>query len=116
MEININNISPEYWGRSGWIFLNSIALTYKKENKEHYKKFIEQLPYILPCEKCGNHLLKNIKDIDDVLETKEKFKNVVKSYEDSIYKDIRSYKNVIDFLKYYKNSVENLAKELQDNV
>ena len=35
---DINSINPKYWGKSGWIFLNSIALTYKPENKEKYKQ------------------------------------------------------------------------------
>ena len=36
----IKSINPEYWGKSGWIFLNSIALTYKPEYKEKYKLFM----------------------------------------------------------------------------
>ena len=41
--LNINSIDPNYWGKSGWIFLNSIALTYKPEYKESYKEFILKL-------------------------------------------------------------------------
>ena len=58
--LEINSIDPIFWGKSGWIFLNSIALTYKPENKENYKLFIEQLPYILPCKTCGENLKKNL--------------------------------------------------------
>ena len=58
--LEIKSISPEYWGKSGWIFLNSIALTYKPEYKEIYKKFIMQLPVILPCLKCGENLKNNM--------------------------------------------------------
>ena len=71
--LDIKSIDPEYWGKCGWIFLNSIALTYKPENKNNYKLFIEQLPYILPCSTCGTNLLKNLPEINDALETKEKF-------------------------------------------
>jgi hypothetical protein len=88
-------------------FANEIIESFKKDTSEEEKKILEGL-YPGINNPQNNLIMK--------LETKEKFKNVVKSYEDSIYKDIRSYKNVIDFLKYYKNSVENLAKELQDNV
>ncbi len=69
---DIKSIDPNYWGKSGWIFLNSVALTYKPEHKEKYRIFIEQLPWILPCTSCGNNLKKNLNTLDDALESKEK--------------------------------------------
>ena len=69
--LEINSIDPEYWGKSGWIFLNSIALTYKPEHKEKYRQFILQLPWILPCKSCGHNLTKNIDSLDSALESKE---------------------------------------------
>lgn len=71
--LEITSIDPKYWGKSGWIFLNSIALTYKPEHKEKYKQLILQLPYILPCNTCGENLKKEIHNIDDALENKHKF-------------------------------------------
>jgi len=68
-----DNISPILWGKSGWIFINSIAKTYKPEYKEKYKLFLEQLGFILPCSNCGENLRKNISNIDDALQTQEKF-------------------------------------------
>jgi hypothetical protein len=69
--LDIKSIDPAYWGKCGWIFLNSIALTYKPELKDKYKLFIEQLPYILPCRTCGSNLLKSMNDLDDALKSKE---------------------------------------------
>ena len=69
--LEIKSIDPEYWGKSGWIFLNSIALTYEPINKEHYRQFILQLPYILPCKTCGENLKKNMDNLDEALESKE---------------------------------------------
>ncbi len=69
--LEIKSIDPEYWGKSGWIFLNSIALTYEPINKEHYRQFILQLPYILPCKTCGENLKKNIHSLDKALESKK---------------------------------------------
>jgi hypothetical protein len=69
--LEIKSIDPEYWGKSGWIFLNSIALTYDPSNKEHYRQFILQLPYILPCKTCGDNLKKNMDNLDEALESKE---------------------------------------------
>jgi len=71
--LNIKSIDPIYWGKSGWIFLNSIAITYDPKYKENYKIFIQQLPYILPCKTCGENLLKNLHDIDHALESKQNF-------------------------------------------
>lgn len=69
--LEIKSIDPEYWGKSGWIFLNSIALTYEPVNKEHYRQFILQLPFILPCKTCGENLRKNVSSLDKALESKE---------------------------------------------
>ena len=69
--LEIKSIDPEYWGKSGWIFLNSIALTYDPVNKEHYRQFILQLPFILPCKTCGENLKKNIPSLDKALDSKE---------------------------------------------
>ena len=46
---DITTIDPKYWGRCGWIFLNSIALTYDNKlkeseiingNKSYYKSLV----------------------------------------------------------------------------
>jgi hypothetical protein len=71
--LDIKSLDPVLWGKCGWIFLNSIALTYKIENKENYKQFILQLPYILPCKTCGENLKENIGTLDDALKSKENF-------------------------------------------
>ena len=85
--LDIKSIDPEYWGKSGWIFINSIALTYKPENKEAYKQFILQLPIILPCKTCGENLRKNINTLDDALISKESLINWFIAVRNGIYKD-----------------------------
>ena len=85
--LEIKSIDPSYWGKSGWIFLNSIALTYKLENKEKYKVFFEQLPYILPCRTCGENLFKNMSSLDDALENKEKLIKWLIDLRNAIYED-----------------------------
>lgn len=83
--LDIKSIDPNYWGKCGWIFLNSIALTYKPELKDKYKLFIEQLPYILPCRTCGSNLLKNMTEIDKALESKENFLTWLLKIRNEIY-------------------------------
>ena len=83
----IKSINPEYWGKSGWIFLNSIALTYKPEYKENYREFFLQMPYILPCKTCGENFKKNINNLDEVLNSKESLLNWLINIRNNIYKD-----------------------------
>ena len=85
--LDIKSIDPIYWGKCGWIFLNSIALTYRPEYKDKYKIFIEQLPYILPCKTCGANLLKNIGELDQALNSKENFLFWLLKIRNEIYKE-----------------------------
>jgi hypothetical protein len=69
---NFDSINSKYWGKHGWIFLNSIALTYDGSNKEEYLKFFNQLQYVLPCKKCREHYKKNILTLNNsVLQNKD---------------------------------------------
>jgi hypothetical protein len=82
---NISSIDPKHWGKCGWIFLNSIALTYKKELKEKYKQFFLMLPFVLPCETCGLNLKKNLITLDNALENKETLLNWLLYIRNEIY-------------------------------
>ena len=84
----IKSIDPIYWGKHGWIFLNSIALTYNPLYKEQYKTFIEQLPYVLPCKSCGENLKNNMCNLDYALNSKENFINWLINIRNEIYDDI----------------------------
>jgi hypothetical protein len=42
--------------------------------------------------------------------------SMVNNYSDNNFRKTRAYRNIVDFIKYYKGSVESLAKEVQDNV
>lgn len=81
------SIDPKYWGKCGWIFLNSIALTYEPIHKEKYRQFILQLPYILPCKRCGENLKKNIPNLDLALKSKDNFLKWLINIRNEIYVD-----------------------------
>lgn len=53
------------WGPPLWHFLHTMSFNYpvkpSKEDKKHYKKFIMNLRYILPCKFCRDNLKKNLK-------------------------------------------------------
>jgi hypothetical protein len=67
----ISGINPGVWGKSGWKFLNSIALSYNSNKKDCYKKFFTSLPCILPCDDCGENLRKEMPSLDDALKDKQ---------------------------------------------
>ena len=73
---NINSINPKIWGKAGWIFLFSIALTYEFKNKESYKNFFISIENILPCNSCRKNYKKHINDLNDtVFNNKENLLN-----------------------------------------
>ena len=85
---DVESIDSKYWGRHTWIFLNSIALTYDKKNKDEYIKFLTQLQYVLPCKKCKEHFKQKLlllKDSD--LENKDTFFDWLLMVRNSIYTD-----------------------------
>jgi len=53
------------WGPGLWFFLHTISFNYPQhpttEQKNHYKQFILQLKYILPCRYCRENVKKNLK-------------------------------------------------------
>ena len=54
-----NNSS--FWGPSTWKSLHSMAVKYDITKKQHFINYINSLPHLLPCEKCGKHLKDNLK-------------------------------------------------------
>lgn len=81
----ITNLKPTDWGYSGWNFLNAIALTYNPSKKEKYKAFFSNL--VLPCDECGYNYMKNLPDLDNALESKEKLLLWLLNIRNSIYKE-----------------------------
>lgn len=53
------------WGPSMWHYLHTMSFNYPvcptKEEKEHYKNFILNLQYVLPCKYCRQNLTNNLK-------------------------------------------------------
>lgn len=53
------------WGPGIWHFLHTISFNYpihpSMKDKKHYRDFVLQLRYVLPCGKCRENLVKNLK-------------------------------------------------------
>lgn len=54
------------WGPSMWHFLHTMSFNYPvnptEEDKNHYRDFIINLQYILPCKFCRQNLTNNLKE------------------------------------------------------
>lgn len=55
------------WGPMMWSYLHTMSFNYPvnptKEDKQHYKDFVINLQYVLPCKFCRINLTKNFKKI-----------------------------------------------------
>ena len=55
------------WGPCMWHYLHTMSFNYPvhptEENKKHYREFVLNLQYVLPCGKCRKNLIKNFKKL-----------------------------------------------------
>jgi len=55
------------WGPGMWHYLHTMSFNYPvkptKYDKKHYRDFVLQLQYVLPCSKCRENLKKNFKEL-----------------------------------------------------
>jgi hypothetical protein len=54
------------WGPMMWSYLHTMSFNYPTnptpEDKKHYKEFVENLQYVLPCKYCRMNLTNNLKE------------------------------------------------------
>ena len=57
-------IEPTIWGPPTWAAIHLICLgapeNFKGSDQLSYKKFFDALPFVLPCEKCKQHLQQHL--------------------------------------------------------
>jgi hypothetical protein len=55
------------WGPGIWHYLHTMSFNYPvsptPEEKQHYRNFVLELQYVLPCGKCRKNLAKNFKKL-----------------------------------------------------
>ena len=60
-------ISPEIWGPYVWGALHLVCLGAPEKldaaQRIAYQTFVTQLPYVIPCSTCAEHLLANLKTL-----------------------------------------------------
>ena len=53
------------WGPSMWHYLHTMSFNYPveptAEDKKHYRDFMLNLQYVLPCKYCRDNLVNNLK-------------------------------------------------------
>jgi len=56
-------LAPANWGPCIWASIHLICLGAPEQfngNQLNYRKFFDALPYVLPCEKCRDHLIEHL--------------------------------------------------------
>ena len=115
---NINSINPKIWGKAGWIFLFSIALTYEFKNKDFYKIFFISIENILPCNSCRKNYKKHINDLNDtVFNNKENLLNWLLNIKNEIAIENKQPIITLDDMlnEIYNNNKKTIDNETIDN-
>ena len=75
-------IDTKVWGKHGWIFLHLVSLDYplnpSNNDKKNYKKFFENIGFILPCKTCSNNYKKHLQEHplnDKIFDSRESLVN-----------------------------------------
>jgi hypothetical protein len=108
---DIHSVNSIYWGYSGWVFLNSIALIYEPSQKEIYYNFFTSLKDILPCDNCKLHYSTHLHLLNDALENKNTLLEWLLNIRNKIYiEQNRKQKTLNDILNeiFYKNNSFNM--------
>ena len=109
MYINdIHSVNSKYWGYSGWVFLNSIALVYNPSQKNIYYSFFTSLKDILPCDNCKSHYETHLHSLNDALKNKETLLEWLLNIRNKIYiEQNKKQKTLNDILNeiFYKNNL-----------
>lgn len=60
-------MEPSHWGRSFWTMMFSVALTFPEnpqiDDQYHYKRFYEELQYVLPCKECKKNYINHFREL-----------------------------------------------------
>ena len=119
MIYNINSIKPSIWGKSGWIFLFSIALTYNTKNREAYEKFFISIQDVLPCYSCNVNYKQHLNELsEDVFDSKENLLNWLLKIRNDIaikkHQKIMSMDDVIN--EIYNNNNNNTCMNINNKL
>lgn len=107
------------WGPSMWHYLHLMSFNYplkpSKEDKKHYRKFILDLQYVLPCKYCRINLQNNFKTLPLTMkdmENRETFSKYVYNLHELVNKMLNkksnlSYSQVRDRYEHFRSRCNN---------
>jgi hypothetical protein len=89
------------WGPSLWHFLHVMSFNYPvkptKIQKKHYKEFIHNLQYILPCKYCRINLSNNFKKFplkNEIFENRDSFSRYIYNLHEVVNKLLNKNSNL----------------------
>ena len=89
------------WGPSMWHYLHIMSFNYplypNKEDKKHYRDFVLNLQYVLPCKYCRINLTKNFKTLPlkmSDMESRESFSRYIYNLHELVNKMLNKKSNL----------------------
>ena len=103
------------WGPMLWSYLHTMSFNYPVnptlENKKHYRDFIINLQYVMPCKFCRINLTKNLKQLpltEKDMESRDTFSRYVYNLHETVNKMLKkksglSYDDVRDRYENFRS-------------
>ena len=70
-------MDPNVWGPNAWVFLHAISLQYPSKptsiEKTKHREWLNNLKYVIPCQKCRNHFSEYIDRNPPTLGSKKEY-------------------------------------------
>ena len=108
-------LSTEVWGKEGWRFVHSVALSYPlkptKEDKENYLNFFKSLQYVLPCPICADNFKKKIEKTPPNLENRKTLFHWTVDAHNEVNKE--NGKKIFTYDEAFDSIYEEIKKEQQ---
>ena len=123
-----NGMITSIWGPGMWHFLHTISFNYPnkptKEDKAHYKQYIDSLQHVLPCKYCRENYGNNLKNAGykaGVFKNRDTFSRFVYRLHNEVNKQLDkptclTYEEVRDRYENYRSrclSADEIAKMIQ---
>ena len=110
-------INAKQWGREGWHFIHTIALTYPSEptetDKQNYLQFLKSLENVLPCNFCAEHFKENMIKIPPRLDNTMEFFNWSVDMHNEV--NIMNNKPTLTYEEAYNELINTFSKKLIGN-
>jgi hypothetical protein len=110
-------INAIQWGKEGWHFIHTIALTYPfnptENDKKNYLQFLKSLENVLPCNICAKHFKKNMIKIPPRLDSTIEFFNWSVDMHNEV--NIMNNKPILTYEEAYNELVNTFNKKLISN-